>query len=171
MTAAAQPKLLHVPAKHLTLDLAGARQRLRCDDGDVECLLEQGALAWVWNIATPGADKRALRFLVSELVAIERLAADNPALFDRMMFQRAQSPSHSRLATGVVRELFGDEKPFVDGTVFRRAFNCDSKHVINLITARVLAVLPNTQWRRGHNGTPAITWASAVRFAEQRRLA
>lgn len=160
MSAAAAPPaatpvqrtLLHVPEVHLTLPLSGARVLLARDDDQLHELIELGRLEWVWNIATPEARNRELRFLVAELRG----------------FSDLRSPISDLPA--VIGRLLGEEKPFVDGTAFRRAFNCDSDHVLNLIRAGTLAVLPNTSWRRGPNGTPAIAWASAVRFVKERKL-
>ena len=117
-------------------------------------------LAWVWNIAVEGgrptssASPAELRFLGLEVDAFA---------------ERGFSPCTKWSDAQVMRQLFGDERPEVPGTTFRRAFNCVHNHVMNLIRAKVLRVLPGTEWSRGPLGTPAIAWASAAEFVTKRR--
>jgi len=158
MTAVATPvqlPLLRVRARVVTLTRAAVRERCQVDDYEIDEFLSRAHHGWAWNIATPDAERAELRFLSSD---IARWVDDEPV--------------RCRPLAEVVRELFGDEKPFVDGINFYRAFNCDSQHVYNLIDCRpaALGVLPNTERRRGPNGSAAIAWASAVEFVKERKL-
>lgn len=152
---AAPPSLVSGLARFATVDVITVRARLDMDDERIADFVACGRLT-VWNIATRNVEKRELRYLWDDLAS-------------PIGSRGTPSEYYNRDARFMAGFLFGEGKTFVDGTDFRRAFNCDSKHVLNLIRAGVLEVLPNTGWHKGRNGTPAIAWKSGVNFVQERR--
>jgi hypothetical protein len=134
--------------------IAGARDRLPGhDEDDVLALIEEtGDLSWAWNIGL--GDAREIRLLTK---CVEHFAATGAELdweFDRVL----------------KAILHGYKKPFIGGTHLQILFNCSSTHVINLIEADVLAVLPGTSWNTGPKGTPLVALESFVGMLKTRRV-
>jgi hypothetical protein len=162
MTSAAHSQARVVPAQKFlplraelrlpTVDLAGARAILDLRENEIKSLIDCGDLV-AWNIATQSSQKIERRILTVSA----RDFADNR--------KRAIEESE------IIRRVYGSERPFIFGTFFFRAWNCDSGHMINLLEEGSLTKLANTDYRRGRNGTPCITWASALAFLNSRRLA
>jgi len=153
-----QPFLpLAVELRLPTLDLTGARALLGLHENLIKEQVDLGAIV-AWDIARRIEGKvgsclvrRELRFLAASVRA----------------WPQARTWSDAELTA----QLYGPQKPFLAGSLWYRSWNCDSGHMINLLTDGALKPLQNTTWGRGRGRTPAITWESAVRFLTSRRLA
>jgi hypothetical protein len=135
-----------------TLPLAGVRAALAEDEGEILNMIDDGRLEWAWNIGRANCDRREIRILARCVRDLQREEKSTVTLPE------------------VIKVVLGPEKPFIWGNAWRRSWNCDSGHCLNLIADGDLVTLKNTDWRRGPGGSPCITWASAVRFLETRRL-
>lgn len=141
----------------------GARGITGLHENEIKDLIQLGKLVWVWNIAPSfgagsGDDegkRRELRFLARELRAF---ATDDDKPFE-LDLDRA------------ILYIYGRERPYLLGRDFHRAWNCDSGTAINLLEAGAITKVPGTDYGRGRGNTPCITWASAIRFLQTRRLA
>ena len=140
-----------------TLTLAGARALLGLHENLIKEQVDLGALV-AWDIARRIEGKagsclvrRELRFLSASVRA----------------WPQARAWSQAELAA----QLYGPQKPFIAGSLRYRAWNCDSGHMINLLTDGALKPLQKTTWGRGRGRTPAITWESAIAFLAHRRVA
>jgi hypothetical protein len=163
MTATATTQKLLAFRAELRLpvvDMAGARAILGLTDEEILEEVDVRKSIPAWNIAVDpdNSDRRELRLF-------------GPACRD-FAEHRAINTDPDYL----IRRIYGPERPFLKGTWFRRSWNCERKTVIRLCESKALACLPldpsthRAFWSRGRNGTPAITWASAVAFLHQRRI-
>jgi hypothetical protein len=138
-----------------TVDLACAQALLDRHATEITALVEEGRFP-AWNISLTHPPSRSGRFERRFLVRALRDYAEGPITSDEDF---------------IVILLYGQRKPSIRGIDFSRAWNCDSGHTINLVKARVLALMPGTSYGRGRGLTVCITWESAVRFARERRIA
>jgi hypothetical protein len=139
-----------------TVDLACARAILDLHENEIKLLAEQGIFP-AWNIArvhpaTHGS-RTERRFLT------------------RALRDWADSKPVTRDEDFITRLLYGREKPFVMGKYFCMAWNCDSGHMINLVEDKILELVKGTSYGQGRGCTPCITWASAMKFLKDRRIA
>jgi len=143
-----------------TVDLAGARSVTGLDENTIKLWIEaREIIAWDIsrsNAASAKSDEDRTRRELRILTVSARNAADG----------RSTTYDDDK----IIRLLYGPEKPFILGRDFRRSWNCDSGHMINLVDDQVLAVVKGTDHGRGRGRTPCITWSSAVAFLKQRRL-
>lgn len=137
-----------------TVDVSGARAILAESEEAIITRVDLVELP-AWNIALATDTRRELRLLA---VACRNLAEGKPTTFD---------------PDDIIRRIYGAQRPFLKGTWFGRSWNCGRKTVIRLCEEETLCCLPfdgKTKWSRGRNGTPAITWASAIAFLNSRRI-
>jgi hypothetical protein len=156
--SAAVQKLLTIRAELRlpTVDLAGARAIL---GETVEEIVDQVDTlqipAWDISVSPSGAERRELRL---SAVACRNLAEGKPVNLD---------------LDDITRRIYGLERPFLKGTWFARSWNCERKTVLRLCESGVLDCIPladGSKWSPGRNGTPAITWKSALAFLKSRRI-
>lgn len=118
---------------------------------EVTALLDGGDLIG-WNIAT-GEARREIRVLTDSLAHYQRTLGSRPYPFEEGK---------------VLRLILPHDKPALSGVEIQRAFNCDSGHVINLIEAKLLKIVPGTDWQRGPGGSPSVTRTSVIEFLKRR---
>ncbi len=162
------------------VDVAAVRAALGVNEDEVLDLIEDGQLAWAWDISTEAAEKAEVRILarcVREYQMFgdkDRLAGGNPRDITFEEVVQIVFPGHQT-------------RPWVWGRELARAFNCSSDHVLNLIRGGSLCLLPghvvpkavprstpNHQpatigWRRGPGGSPCVALESVLRFLKERR--
>jgi hypothetical protein len=132
-----------------TVDLAGARALTGLHENTIKELVDSEDLI-AWNIARSTGDRRELRIL-----GLSARAWPSPFAWDE---------------DRVILALYGPVRPFILGTRFHRAWNCDSGHMINLVQDKILQTVKGTDYGPGRGLTPCITWASAINFLKTRRL-
>lgn len=127
------------------------------DEDDILSLIEEGFLAYAWNIA-----------LSTHAARDPRIFPDCIAWYARTMGKG----TYTRTDDQVLAELLktNGDKPFIKGTTVRLILNCSSTHLINLVEAKQLALQPGTSYQRGPTGTPLVTVASFRQFLRSRRL-
>lgn len=137
------------------LDINAARGALDLSADDILALIDNGLLAWAWDIGLGArSEVRILAKCVRGFQASNSscgLAADS---FEKTI--------------GYI--LARDTKPFIEGVRLTDLLNCHRHLIIDLIHEGDLKVLPGTSWRRGRDGTPAITRESIIQFFKQRRM-
>jgi len=62
------------------------------------------------------------------------------------------------------------DKPVITSAELQRSMNCDSGHVINLIWAGLLKIVPGTDWSQGRGCTASVQMASYGAFLKARQL-
>jgi hypothetical protein len=155
---------LHLPIKdprykRPTMCVEAAKGSLDLSEDEIVAMVETGALV-AWNIAHPQADRRYLAIL-SASVAEYQAALKAGTVGDCY---------HSTICPDEAINLLlpRHDKPFVLGTEVAEIFNCGSTHVMNLIEAKALLILPRSTYRRGPGGSPCISLASFVQFLQNR---
>lgn len=138
------------PLVLLTMEAARVRLAGQTED-DILALIEEGVIQWAWNIGL--GQSREIRIWPE---SIEQ--ALNPKT---AATESARQDPVDRIIAG---------KPFIRGRDLRIILNCSSTHIIALLNARQLEVLPNTNWGTGRNGTPLITAASLRTFFRDRQV-
>jgi hypothetical protein len=141
-----------------TVDLAGARAILGLHENEIKDLVDTKTIP-AWDISLDPAAKNEDGHHRREL----RLHA-------RSCRNWAEGKPIEDDEDKLILHLYGGTRPFIPGTRFFRAWNCDSGHAINLIAAKVLKLIAGTDYGQGRGNTPCITWASAVDFLKTRRL-
>lgn len=128
------------------------------DEDDIISLIEEGFLAFGWNIAL--REKDAAREV--------RIFPDCMAWYSRSL----GNGSYERTTDDVLAALLkqNGDKPFIRGSVLRLILNCSSTHLIRLVDAKLLSLLPDTDYGRGPSGTPMVTVASVRSFLKARRM-
>jgi hypothetical protein len=137
-------------------DVAAARMALPGhDEDDILAMIEDGQLAYAWNIGLGTA--REIRIYPPCVEHYRRTGGS-----------RQFNPAEP----AVLAELLSrnGEKPFIKSSVLRLILNCGSTHLINLIEAKALRVVPNTTWGTGPNGAALVTIDSLKTFLQTRRL-
>ena len=130
------------------------------DEDDILALIEDGSLLYAWDIR--GGDvsspaSREIRIL--------------PACIEHYRLTGGHRPfpkSDHQVEADLLFNL--GSKTFTTSRRLALVLNCSSTHVINLIEARQLAVLPNTTWGTGPNGAALVTIESVKTFFSSRRI-
>ena len=155
---------LRDPRRRPMIGMNGAMNLLDLDAWEIEPLLERrgekptayGRLIG-FNIAVDETGRRELRFLTESL---EHFLASltNPKL----------CPYYPTWPQ-ILKLVLPHDKPVITGVELSAALNCDSQHVLNLLDARLLKLVPGSDpMRRGPNGSPALTRASFEDFLDRR---
>ena len=141
-----------------TMQIGAVKGILDIGEDEVIALIEEGSLV-AWNIALPGAERRELRVLTQTV-----------ALAQARMVSSGSARSGAQLITEkeTFTLLFPHAKPFVTGTEAQRMLNCGSTHVIRLVNEGCLEQCKGSKYRRGPNGSPAITRESFEGFLRER---
>ena len=144
-----------------TADLACARAILDLHENEIKALADQGLFP-AWNIArawfphashSASAPRSERRFLTR---ALRDYADGRPINRDDDL---------------ITLLLYGKTKPYILGKFFCQAWNCDSGHMCNLVADHTLIQVPGTTYGQGRGCTPCITWSSAIKFLQDRRIA
>ena len=157
---AIQPRLLRVPALAPLLTVEAVRAALSYTEDEVIFDLEDGTLAWAWNIASSDAQRREVR-VFAPCVEQRRAWLENPKWRVKTF-----------AAADVEAALFPSRggKPFVTSTDLRLALCCSADLVIDLIDAGELRLVEGTSYSAGRTGGAVVTWASVVKFLKDRRI-
>ena len=142
------------------LTLAGARGAMGISEDDIRDMISDGELPWAWDISTKGAGRTELRILAACVDHAQKDLLSGSGTGVSPVIEEAD----------VIRLLYGEERPWIWGKEFHRAWNFDRRHLFNLIFDGSLQLLPRTRWRRGPGGSPCVTWNSAVDFLRKRKL-
>lgn len=137
------------------LGIAAARDILHLDVDMVLELIADRKLAWAWNIGL-GKRRSEIRILARCLRGYQ---ASNTSC------NLAEVPQEEIIAHILARE----KKPWIEGVTLKHLLACENDLIIDLVTARELAVMPGTNWRRGPGGSPSITRESVINFLKRRR--
>jgi hypothetical protein len=130
--------------------VGAARTLLDLDEDDICRLIEDGRIAWAFNIcASNKARRKELRILP---VALADYKAQRPCQITWAQVLRQALPSNAA------------EFPCVR---VGHVLNCSNTQVIALVKARLLKVV--RPWRRGARGAAMITRDSFIRFLQHRR--
>lgn len=145
------------PPAIVLADVGTARQQLRgLDEDDILALIEDGELSWAWNIGL--GESRCIRIY--------------PACIEHYRTTGGSRPQAVVDLDLVITTLLAQHrgKPFIKSTTLALILNCGSTHIINLIAAKALSVVPNTTWGTGPNGAALIAPQSFKQFLITRRL-
>jgi hypothetical protein len=147
--------VIHLP----TVDYAGARAMLGCDEREIAGLVAEGVITWAWNIACRASARPEMRFLAASVKAAQA-------------HRESGTPVPELEEAAVIRLLLGPKagKPFLRGTDFTRAFNCVPNHTLNLCLDKSLLTTNGNDWRPGPGGSPCIRMDSFRRFVCERRI-
>jgi hypothetical protein len=158
------------------VDIAAVRAALGVNEDDVLNLIDEGHLAWAWDIATKQATKAEMRILARSVSAYQNAEQGLRGVSNEFTFEE--------VAAFV---LGGQHRPWLWGRELSRALNCSSEHVLNLVREGSLKLLPghmvpNGQrrtganrgngeigWRRGPGGSPCVAYESVLRFLKERK--
>lgn len=131
-------------------------RRFQLNEDSIKDLFERGDLI-AWNIGDVKAERRELRLWAPAVDEYNTKFGQKPRRF---------------LWTDIVRSLLpASNKTWVDGLHLRFALNCGSTHVMNLIDAGALTLVPGSSYRRGSGGSPQILTSSFERFLTERLVA
>lgn len=147
------------------MDLRDARYRPTVDTNAAQALLDLTADEVIaltessdligWNIAVDADGRRELRLLSASVAHYHDTLGSRPL---RMSFEQ------------MLGKILLHAKPVLASTEIQRALNCDSGHVINLISAGELQVVPGTDWGRGRGNVASVRRASFTEFLRRRQL-
>jgi hypothetical protein len=165
------------------MKITAAQGTLDCSEDEILELLEvQGALI-AFDIASPGAKRRDLRILTQSVT--EYLQAGKSPCYHTMLppaeavdIVLASLKPELNTLSSVASAAKEDQlpggrpqvRPWLTGNEIQRLLQCGSTHLINLVEARLLKLLPGTDYQRGPGGTPKILRASFVQFLQERLL-
>lgn len=132
--------------------VSGAQSILDCGEDELLAMVDDGRIAWAWNIACKEAKRREVRLLARCVEALQK----------REALALSEKEVHALLVP--------HQKPFLQHRETMRALHCKSTHLIDLITEESLLVLDGTSWRRGPGGSPVIKRESFMEFLNKRRI-
>lgn len=142
-----------VQVRRPTVDNAGARALLDCEDWQLTRIVDEGLIRGVVNIAAASTERRQLRYAV---VAIEE-------------YRRGQLPERTDVALTEI--IFGKPQTEVAARWVYRALNFTPAHFYRLTTAKVIRTIKGKSPHAGPGGSAFVAWGELVRFVEQRRVA
>ena len=143
-----------VKVKGPMVDMAAARSALGCDVDDVLDLIEEGNLAWAWDIGL-GKRRSEMRIYAGCINGYEVTGVKC----------NLENASEDDIYGSI---LARETKPWIPGIRLKSVLNCENGLVIDLVKAKEFEILPGG-WRRGPGGSPLITKESVVAFLKRRR--
>src|ERR1035437_1440657 len=152
MNAAAEPASMPRQRSKPLLPVRGVMSLVDKNEDQVLGLIEEGKLAWVWDIRldTKRGRNKELRILPAAV-------AD---------YLRGQPCSLEW--TDVLRLLLPHEEPVILSKDITRILNVSGTHTYHL--ARRKLILPCSSWRRGRGGCGRFAAKSFVEFLQNRRF-
>jgi hypothetical protein len=151
------PRTASAVAPRPLMPISAVMWRLDVQEDQVLELIEEGRLAYAFNIALDRSRARALRILTESvsdyLKGRVRPADDTPEEFER-----------------VARQILPGN-PVILGTDLCRALNCGSTHVMNLTARGAFQTVPGTKWGTGPGGSPRLERGSVLTWLKERRVA
>lgn len=156
MLATQQRKMiLDDPTLTVLSTIADARAKLPGhDEDDILALIEEGIILHAWNIALKKTAAREIRIL--------------PACIDHYKSTGGARPFPIG-GPDPLAPILATDKPFILGARLKLILNCGATHIINLVDAKLLRVLPGTKYQRGPNGSPVIEMKSLLSFMQARQ--
>lgn len=129
---------------------------LQLNEDQVNSLIDERRLAWAWDIGL-GKYRSEVRVL-ARCVSGFQATGTSCNLGDEP-------------ASRIIGEILAREhKPYISGSRLRALFRCSSELINDLIDAGELEQLPNTNYRRGRNGSAFIEHGSVIRFLQRRKI-
>lgn len=139
------------------VDVSTASSMLDCDEDEVLALVDSGAVVAL-NIAV-GTKQRELRIVTLSMSQL----GDRDAKA-RAMHRCALSADD---VIGILAPGAGNKAGFASRQI-RRLVSCSRKHVLRLIEAGELQLVPGTQVARGNCGETKVSRDSFIRFCRAR---
>ncbi len=160
MNATLQPQAARAPlagtAPRPLMPMSAVMWRLDLDEERVNILIENGALLWAFDVASPSAERRALRVLVE---CVEDLA------LSRKRAYRDDGSEWQRVAG-----LILPDKPIMVTCEVARALNCGTWYTMMLIHAKQFRLVPGVRIRPGPKGSAQVVTASVKDWLLKRRV-
>jgi hypothetical protein len=128
------------------------------DEDAVLNLIELGFLAFAFDIRSPKSSKREPRILTESIRSY--LRGDH---------LRAVVDKSDAALDQALKQLFKHSRPTVRGTEIRRAFNCSSQHILDLVAEDCLKRDEKVKLKTVKS-SPAIYRSSVISFLKSRRL-
>ena len=149
--------ILDDPPAIILASVDSAREKIRgLDEDDILAMIEDGQLAWAWNIGL--GEARYIRIYPACIEHYKKTGGSRPqAVVDLDL-----------VITTLLAQHRG--KPWIKSTTLALILNCGSTHIINLIEAKALSIVPGTTWGTGPTGAALVTPASFKQFLIARRL-
>jgi hypothetical protein len=158
MATQTQLKLRDPRHKRPVMTMGAAKGILDVSEDEILAMIDERLALIAFDVATPGSERRELRILTHSVAEFLHDNPDNDPCYHTMTppseALRLVLPSHS--------------KPFFTGIELQRAFNCSSDHIISLIEAKALKLVPGSRYQPGPGGSPCITRESVVAFLKAR---
>jgi hypothetical protein len=139
--------------KRPTCDRRGARGILGLEEWQLEPILDSGRIRGVVNIASPGARRAELRFLI---VAVK---------------EHQRGIVTERTDEKLAAAIFGNPRPFVRAHWVYSRLGCTPKHFYNLAAERVIPLAKDSLKRGGPGSGAIVNWKALVAFIAKRRIA
>jgi hypothetical protein len=134
------------------LPVRGVCSLIDQDENQTLRLIEEGKIAWCWDLTLDPARARA-----KELRVLPAAVAD---------YMRGQTCSLKW--PDVLALVVPQDGPHVSSIQIMRALNVSGEHVYNLVRRKVL--VPCSTWRRGWGGAARFETKSFVEFLQSRRF-
>jgi hypothetical protein len=137
------------------MSIPSARDILHLDVDSLADLIADRSIAWAWNIGL-GKRRAEIRILTKCLRGYQATS------------------SSCNLSDKGEDEIIGyilarEKKPWIEGVSLKFLLACENSHIVELVSAGELAVMPGTSWQPGPGGSPRIECASVVEFLKRRR--
>jgi len=160
-----QRKLV-LPGERTTLVLAtvaSAREQLPGHtEDDVTALIEEGHLLHAWNIGLGQA--RDIRIWPECISHYLRTAGSQPSTINHQPSTRR----YPRTLDQVIAQMLQTNKPYLTSSQLRLLLNCGPTHILHLVEAGALSLMPGTTYTRGPQGAALITIQSLKAFFQNR---
>jgi hypothetical protein len=134
------------------LPVRGVMSLVDKNEDQVLSMIEDGKLAWAWDVALDPKRGRARELRILPAAVAEYLRGRTCSLE----------------WTAVLSLLLPHDEPLILGTEITRILNCSSTHAYAL--ARRKLIIPCSTWRRGPGGCARFRTDSFVQFLKDRRF-
>lgn len=142
---------LHVSPRRPLAPIGAAMMLLDLDEDQVLSLIEEGGLAWAWDIRGPGASRREVRIWLGALTA-HLTGAPQPVIEEGELLPR----------------LLPHARPSLRSPELQRLFTCSATHIQGLISAGEIS--GERAARKGPSGWVPVTRESVLGFLGRRRV-
>ena len=142
--------------------MEGAKHLLDLGEDEILELIEEGRIAFAWNIGL--GERREVRILRKSIDSY--LSERDGCNADRNIVDTV--PTDEQALRMILPP--GHQGPFLTNGQVQRSLNCVSDHVLHLVEAGALALVPKTTYRRGPAGAALVTVDSFTKFIRARRM-
>jgi hypothetical protein len=136
---------------------ATAQIFLNLNEYEMEKALQDGRLAWIFNIGGDNHKRKELRVLAYSVFECAGMKVEGI------------TPTANLTLEQVAKILFG-QRTVLRSVEVARVFFCERKHIHKLESGKLLTVASQPEQRLGPNSSTRITRESLVRFLERRRI-